>query len=127
MKKYYIFSINRDFYEAYKKNSEVLYRTLDNLFNLSMTDASYGISVFNQVCNPINKEIVQSHFNRKDSIFRLDLDSLLEINPSCMVLATREAIPLNFLTLNYYEAPLFMIDFKNKDYFWLCLEKTKNF
>ena len=32
MKKYYIFSINKEFYEVYKNNPQVLFKTLDNLY-----------------------------------------------------------------------------------------------
>jgi hypothetical protein len=123
MKKYYIFSINRDFYEVYKKNEDVLYKTLLNLYNLDIKEAHYGISVFNQLCNPINKELVTSHFHTKENAFKIDYNTFLKINPSCMIMNTENEIPLDFLNLNYYEAPLFMIDFKNKNYFWLTVDK----
>ena len=123
MKKYYIFSINSDFYELYKKNTDVLYKTLLNLYNLDINEAHFGISVFNQLCNPINKEIVKSHFHTKEAAFKIDYNSFLKINPSCMILDAENDIPSDFLNLNYYEAPLFMIDFKNQNYFWLTVDK----
>ena len=123
MKKYYIFSINREFYEVYKKNTDVLYKTLLNLYNLDINEAHFGISVFNQLCNPINKDIVKNHFHVKESTFQINYDAILKINPSCMILNAENEIPIDFLNLNYYEAPLFMIDFKNKNYFWLTVDK----
>jgi hypothetical protein len=40
-----------------------------------------------------------------------------------MILDAENDIPSDFLNLNYYEAPLFMIDFKNQNYFWLTVDK----
>ena len=60
MKKFYLFEIRKEFYQVYKKNSFVLYKTLENLHNLQRENLNYGISLFNQICNIIDKKNINN-------------------------------------------------------------------
>lgn len=127
MKKYYIFSINREFYEVYKNNQAILFKTLENLYKLKLDNAYYGITTFNQLCNPINKTYIKKYLNGKNSqekLYIVDNYSLIEINTSCLILLTNNKIPSKIKNINYYEAPLFLCDFDNMKFFFLKGEYT---
>lgn len=128
MKKYYIFAINREYYEIYNKNKHVLYNTLKNLYELDLDSLNYGISIYNQLCVPINREILESYyqdFKYVDNRFVVN-NSLIEINNSCIIVLTRN-LTLNTLRhLHFYNYPLFVCNFKNNQYFFLTYEYFKN-
>ena len=58
MRKYYLFIINNDYYKNYKKNSKVLYNTLYNLYTLDKKNFTYGISLYNSVCQIVSKNLL---------------------------------------------------------------------
>lgn len=116
MKKYFIFSINREFYETYKKNEDILYKTLSNLYTLKNTKR--GLAIYSQVCNPINKNLIKEYLKKDQKHFKLE-KTILEVNYSCLILLTPGKIPKKLKNMKYHEAPLFVTDFKNKNYFWL--------
>ncbi len=62
MRKYYLFNIRKEFYLVYKNNSYVLYKTLENLYKLKKENLSYGVSLFNQICDRIPKKQVENCF-----------------------------------------------------------------
>lgn len=128
MKKYYIFAINREYYEIYKKNKHVLYNTLKNLHGLTLDSLNYGISIYNQLCVPINRDILESYYQDYkylDNRFIVN-NSIIEINSSCIIVLTRN-LTLNTLRyLHYYNYPLFVCNFKTDEYFFLTYEYFKN-
>ena len=128
MKKYYIFAINTEYYEIYKRNKHVLYNTLKNLYELDLDSLNYGLSIYNQLCVPINNKILESYYSDYkyiDNHFMID-NSIIEINRSCIILLTDENNMRALKNLHYYNFPLFVCDFKNDDYFFLTFECFKN-
>ena len=122
MKKYYIFSINKEFYEVYKNNPQVLFKTLDNLYNLDLENAYYGLNIYNQLCKKKKKKIIRNYLydgNTNESKFIINNSTLLEINTSCLVLVTTSNIPNIIKNLKYYESPLFLCDFDNTKFFFI--------
>ncbi|MEG0021763.1 MAG: hypothetical protein RSB77_02915 [Bacilli bacterium] len=124
MKKYYIFSINKEFYKVYKENPTILFKTLFNLYSLKLKHASNGLRVYNQLCNTINKQVIENYLETKSKTNVID-NSILEINTSCLILLTKNRIPKKIVNLVYYESPLFVVDFENKNYFWLKKDKVR--
>ena len=128
MKKYYIFAINREYYEIYQKNKHVLYKTLKNLYELDLDSLNYGISIYNQLCVPINKEILEKYYQDYqyvDNHFMIDRN-IIEINNSCIIVLAPN-LSLNSLShLHYYSYPLFACNFKDDEYFFLTYEYFKS-
>ncbi|HPF82954.1 MAG TPA: hypothetical protein PLV83_02140 [Bacilli bacterium] len=128
MKKYYIFAINREFYSDYADNQKSLYKILKNLYTLDTDYMNYGLSIYNQLCAPINKEILESYYKDYNSIenhYYIN-NCIIEINNSCMVVLTNRLSLVNLKYLYYYNFPLFICDFDNDRFSFLNHEYFKN-
>lgn len=125
MRKYYIFIIRTEFYKIYKNNSLVLYKTLENLYNLNLNNFGYGLSIYNQLCLTFNTDVLNNYFSRKFNNYKYhkhyikNEHVIIEIHRSCIVILTKYNIPKIMRYLLYYNRYLFVCDFDNKDYFWL--------
>lgn len=132
MRKYYLFIIKNDFYDIYRNNANILYITLENIYHFSNDDFIYGISIYNQLCQTFNTEIIKNYFINKNNkyirkigkqFFINDIyarqKTCLQINHSCIVLKTSCNIPYALRIFNLYNKNIFVCDFDNKDYFWL--------
>lgn len=139
MRKYYLFIIKNDVYEAYYKNSEILYKTLENLFNMKHGNFNYGISIYNQICNTFNIEVLNSYFQlrknffvkkRKKKILVHNMDDkeryLIEIRNSCLIIYCKYNLPKILKLLQFYNPKIFICDFYNRDYFWNNQHLVKN-
>lgn len=139
MRKYYLFIIKNDVYEAYYKNSDILYRTLENLFNMKHGNFNYGISIYNQICNTFNTEVLNSYFQlrknffvkkRKKKILVHNIDDkeryLIEIRNSCLIIYCKYNLPKILRLLQFYNPKIFICDFYNRDYFWNNQHLVKN-
>ena len=121
MKKYYIFAIEKDLYKVYKSNTKVLYETLNNLYNLDTEYVNYGITIYNQLCVPINRNVLEAYYNDYRYIenhFKIG-DSIMEINNSCIIVLTNNNIKTTLKHLEYYSYPLFACNFKEREYCFL--------
>lgn len=129
MRKYYLFIIKSDYYKNYKKNSLVLYNTLRNLYVLDKKNFSYGVSLYNSVCQLISKSLLTNYVKRKyhhkriyKKIIKILSDkesTAIQINKSCIVVLTNVNMPEVFKTFYIYNKKFFVCDFYNEDYFWL--------
>ena len=63
MRKYYLFTIKKDYYGVYQKNPLVLYKTLENLYKLKKDDLDYGYTLYNQICDVIDVERLKNYFS----------------------------------------------------------------
>ena len=68
MNKYHIFAIKKEVYNVYKNNEYSLFKLLYNLYNLNKTDLNYGITLYNQLCDPINKKKVEEYIELLNNI-----------------------------------------------------------
>ncbi|MCM1371257.1 MAG: hypothetical protein NC181_05165 [Clostridium sp.] len=126
MKKYYLFEIRHEFYKVYKKNSYALFKTLENLHKLKKEDLSYGISIFNQICLRVNKKDICSGFNEyirinndKFLINEHQEESVVTVKNSCILYTTNVTLPPSMAIIYPKYKYIFVVDFKNKEYFWL--------
>lgn len=139
MRKYYLFIIKNDVYEAYYKNSDILYSTLENLFNMKQGNFSYGISIYNQICNTFNTEVLNSYFQLRKNFFVKkskkkilvhNIDDkeryLIEIRNSCLIIYCNYNLPKILKLLQFYNPKIFICDFYNRDYFWNNQHLVKN-
>ena len=129
MRKYYLFIIKNDYYKMYKKNSSVLYKTLFNLYNIKTSNLTYGLSLYDNLCNINSKKLLVNYIKKKykyemfsSKIIKLDLDdenTFIQVNYSCIIIVSSNNFPTIFKILNIYNKRIFVCDFKNNDYFWL--------
>ena len=133
MRKYYLFLIKQNSKEIYLKNNLVLYQTLFNLYKLKLDDCRIGISIFNQICDIFNKEIIINYMKDKYNLKIKDKylltntkeNILIKLNHSCVIIITDCNIPNILKTLYLYSKNIFVVDFQNEDYFWLSRETFK--
>lgn len=132
MRKYYLFLIRNDFHDVYKKNSYTLYVTLANIYKLKNKNFCYGISIYNQLCQTFDVDVINNYFvnkNRKyikkhnNKFFINDIyikqKTCIQINHSCLVLKSNSNMPYVLQVLKWYSPNIFVCDFNNNDYFWL--------
>ena len=131
MYKYYLFIIKKEVYSAYYNNMDILFSTLRNLYYSSNNELSYGLSIYNQICDIFNKNILKDYFKNKNSKYIKEIknkflikdkngeNSLINIRSSCLIIKTNSKLPIFLKIINYYNKYIFVRDFKNGRYFWL--------
>lgn len=132
MRKYYLFTIRKDFYEVYKNNSFVLYKTLENLWKIKKQDFSYGLSLYDALCQTFDVSLLNRFFKGKYKNKIISKDNrhiilnkekeyyvLLELHYSCVIVLTNINMPNVLRDFNCYNRNIFVCDFINEDFFWL--------
>ena len=126
LRKYYLFEIRNEFYNVYKKNPYVLYKTLENLHNLKNENLYYGITLFKQICENINKYEINLKLNQyikinKDRYLVNEFaeESIIEVKNTYIFYNTNLNLPNSLSNIYDKNRHIFIVDFKNEDYFWL--------
>lgn len=128
MNKYHIFAIKKEVYNVYKNNEYSLFKLLYNLYNLNKTDLNYGITLYNQLCDPINKKKVEEYIEllnnirkgkNKYMITESNKHSILIIKYSNIIYLTEKISNNITYILNNYNKFLFVCEFNKKEYNWL--------
>lgn len=117
-----MFVIKDEYMKIYKNNCEQLYQILYKLNNMKH-NFNYGISLYNQLCNRINVEILKNYLNDRfnldnDKIFYLN-NVFVELKHSRIIIKSKYNYPRILKSLNCYDRNIFVCDFINKDYFFL--------
>lgn len=130
MNNYHIFAIKKEVYTTYKNNEYSLYKLLYNLYKLNKSDLNYGVTLYNQLCYPINKNKLEEYLEligniRKGKnrymIKENNEISLITIKPSNIIYKTQNLNQNIIYILNNYYKYLFICEFNKKDYYWLNL------
>ena len=128
MNTYHIFAIKKDAYNIYKNNEYSLYKLIYNLYNINKEDINYGITLYNQLCYPINKKIIEEYLElihkirigkNRYMISENNNKSILIIKPSNIIYKTKTLSNDIIYILNNYYKYLFICNFKEKDYKWI--------
>ena len=128
MNTYHIFAIKKDAYNIYKNNEYSLYKLIYNLYNINKEDINYGITLYNQLCYPINKKIIEEYLElihkirlgkNRYMISENNNKSILIIKPSNIIYKTKKLSNDIIYILNNYYKYLFICNFKEKDYKWI--------
>lgn len=135
MRKYYLFMIKNDYYQVYKRNSQVLYRTLENLYQLSKPNFQYGVSLFDNICQPFSVKLLNNYIKNRipyqmysDKVIELysaQEKMKLQINYATIIIVSNVNFPSIFKVFNIYNKRIFVCDFQNEDYFWLNEQTLK--
>lgn len=138
MRTYYIFKINDDFRTLYNKKSNSIYKMLSDIRVSKEEDRDKVSKLYNKLTKKIDKKkvndfIIRNHLNdfyyKKIGIYHelcnnLE-DSILTVNNTFIKLVTNNNISSFFKDLYLLNDNLFLIDFENKDYFYMEDLKTK--
>ena len=129
MRKYYLFVIKNEYYKIYRKTPSMLYKTLENLYMLERYDFSYGISLYNQLCQPFSVKLLNNYIKNKYKCYSinskiLQIKSLVEktflqIGYGTTVIFTDKEYPEILKVFNTYNRKIFVCEFNQNDYFWL--------
>ena len=138
MRTYYIFKINDSFTTLYNNKSNSIYKMLNDI-RLSNKKDSVKISKFyNKLTKPLDKKkindlIIRNHINdfyyKKIGIYH-ELSnnmegSILTVNNTFIKIVTHTNISTFFKDLYLLNENLFLVDFDNKDYFYITDLKKK--
>ncbi len=136
MRKYYLFVIKNDYYKISRKSPAMLYRTLENLYLLEKYDLSYGISIFNQICQPFSVKLLNNYITNKYKCFHINKKVLhikslvektfLQIGYATTVIYTNTEYPEILKVFNTYNRKIFVCNFEENKYFWLNYKMSKN-
>jgi len=128
METYHIFAIKKEVYNAYRNNEYKLYKLLYNLYNLNNEDLKYGLTLYNQICYPINKRLIEEYLELVNNIRKgknrymiseNKTTAILIIKPSNIIYKTNKiSKDITYILNNYYKF-LFICNFNEKDYNWI--------
>lgn len=129
MKKYYLFVIKNEYYKIYRKNPSILYKTLEKLFMLEKYDFSYGISLYNQLCQPFGVKLLNNYITSRYKCYYINskiiqLKSLIEktfiqVGYATTIVFTDTNFPEILKVFNTYNRKIFVCEFDKNEYFWL--------
>lgn len=133
MRTFYIFKISNEFVTLTRYNPYNLYKTMEQIINVTTDEVDMCFNMYKQISKPINKNSLNNYiFNKykeddhytkytnKHMInnFYNDEQTKLTINNSYILLESTKDNPIFFNILSKVKN-LFVCDFENNDYFWL--------
>ena len=132
MRTYYIFKINKSINPINEKRTVNTYKLLNKIYKYSNKDYKEAYKLYRKIVMPINKYkldnyLLMNHINdfyyiKKDNIHELNSKkekSKLIINNTYIKIITTSNISSFFKDMFSINNDFFVIDFKNKDYFYL--------
>ena len=132
MRTYYIFNVNRYFSYMYKNKPFKMYKIFEEIYYSKSYDSLSTYRNFETVAVPFNKAMLNEYiyyefklkygYKRNGNKHNLNTseNSTLQINNYNIKLITENNYSVFFKYLNNYNSNLFVCDFENMDYFWLC-------
>lgn len=132
MRTYYIFNVNRYFSYMYKNKPFKMYKMFEEIYYSKSYDSLNTYRNFETVAVPFNKIMLNEYIyyefklkygykrNGNKNNLNTSENSTLQINNYNIKLITENNYSIFFKYLNNYNNNLFVCDFENMDYFWLC-------
>jgi len=132
MRTFYIFKINNGFNTLYNKKTSNIYKILNRINNLDVSETKKAINIYRKIIRPINKEgidyfITKNHFNdfyykKNNNCHELKNNkekSIMFINKTYIKIVCSNNISTFFKDIYSIDKRLFVIDFDYKDYFYI--------
>ena len=132
MRTFYIFKINNMFQSFYSDKSNILYKMFNEIYISKDEDIFNSFRLFEQITIPFNKKILDNYivlrhgndlyYNRKESIHTINSAyevSKLCVNTTYLKIKSNKNINSFIKDIIDTKESVFVIDFKNKDYFWI--------
>lgn len=138
MRTFYIFKINNMFQTFYNDKSNILFKMFNEIYSSNDQDLINKFRLFEQITIPINKKIFNNYimlkhrddifYTKNDNVHTVENDkeiSRLTINNTFLKIKSNKNI--NSFIKDIYDSKesVFVIDFQNKDYFWINEIKLK--
>ena len=138
MRTFYIFKINNMFQTFYNDKSNILFKMFNEIYSSNDQDLINKFRLFEQITIPINKKIFNNYimlkhrddmfYTKNDNVHTIENDkeiSRLTINNTFLKIKSNKNI--NSFIKDIYDSKesVFVIDFQNKDYFWINEIKLK--
>ncbi len=138
MRTFYIFKINNMFQTFYNDKSNILFKMFNEIYSSNDQDLINKFRLFEQITIPINKKIFNNYimlkhrddifYTKNDNVHTIENDkeiSRLTINNTFLKIKSNKNINTFIKDIVDSRECLFIIDFKNKDYFWINEIKLK--
>ena len=138
MRTFYIFKINNMFQTFYNDKSNILFKMFNEIYSSNDQDLINKFRLFEQITIPINKRIFNNYvmlkhrddifYTKNDNVHTIENDkeiSRLTINNTFLKIKSNKNINSFIKDIVDSKECLFIIDFKNKDYFWINEIKLK--
>ena len=136
MRKYYLFIVQPEYYKLFYKNPKTLYDLLYNLCQLKEPNLQYGFSLFNSICQPFPVKLlthyIQNRYtcttinSKQMKIHSIHEKTIIQIGHGCVIIQSNINFPEILKVFHIYHKKIFVCDFNNQDYFWLCSQLQKN-
>ena len=132
MRTFYIFKINNGCNTLYNKKTSNIYKILNRINNLDISESKKAINIYRKIIKPINKDrlnylITNRHMN--DFYYRLINNchelknnkekSMMFINKTYIKIVCSNNVSTFFKDIYMIDKELFVVDFKYKDYFYI--------
>lgn len=134
MRTFHLFQIKEETYEQLLNKEQELFILLSRLKKMEKDQLNFGISLFQQLCDPWPVEIMNHYLmnkfraKRENNHYIFNQTNQLIVKPSYFILKTEYDVPSIFYYLRYSGAHIFVCDFERSDYFYLneLLKQQKN-
>ena len=121
MRKYYLFNLKEDVYKYYYDKPNKLYKVFNDLYNNSFFSATLLLQILNNY-KDITKYFNKVYYKRYGKMYLLknkNEKTVVNFKKSVIIITSTKDIPNIFIILSKLLSNIFVIDFKNKDYFYL--------
>lgn len=132
MRTFYIFKINTMFQTFYNDKSSILFKMFNEIYESEDNEILNNFRLFEKVTIPFNKKIFNNYillkhrddlyYSKSDNYHTIDSSeeqSRLIVNTTHLKIKTNKNINSFIKDIIDTKENVFVIDFKNKDYFWL--------
>lgn len=126
------------FQTFYNDKSNILFKMFNEIYSSNDQDLINKFRLFEQITIPINKKIFNNYimlkhrddmfYTKNDNVHTIENDkeiSRLTINNTFLKIKSNKNINTFIKDIVDSRECLFIIDFKNKDYFWINEAKTR--
>ena len=138
MRTFYIFKINNMFQTFYNDKYNILFKMFNEIYSSNDQDLINKFRLFEQITIPINKKIFNNYimlkhrddifYTKNDNVHTIENDkeiSRLTINNTFLKIKSNKNINTFIKDIYDSKESVFVIDFQNKDYFWINEIKLK--
>lgn len=132
MRTFYVFKINNMFQTFYNDKSSILFKMFNEIYNSRDDDLINNFRLFEKITIPFNKRIFNNfimlkhrddiYYDKKENKHFINSDNemtKLTVNTTHLKIKTNKNVNSFIKDIIDSKENVFVIDFKNKDYFWL--------